>query len=677
MKSQNFGQSKVANVRYRFRLFLPALLTLLLMRPEAAQGLTIALTDVGDTPMTVEQFNAFERAAQRWEDRFWDPVTVNIDVAFESFDGTDWDGALGLASSARTTHSFSTVRAAMLAKAYRGAEEDAIDLLPLSSVDILDTNGDRAEDDVTMTTANAKALGLGTGTDTTYADLPDGVDARIRFNTEFDWDYDPNDGIRWNRHDFVGVAAHEIGHALGFISVTDVQDRNPDHTLHLSTLDLFRFSETGAAHDLETERREVTCGPAEYYDTVLNNVPFSHGVMCTGDPHCGGGTGHCQGSHWSDDQGHLMDPSVSQGTEVAIHASDAHALDYIGWNPPLMIPINPNRFYRVVLLGWFWLDELPDLPDFGGDFDPFPPPPPWKMIEVPKPVTLGLRAGFDLGMEGARRRSGLGYATFKPDKPVQPKIVRSVPPSKGQWEYLDPPGEPATNIPANLSEVFIQSDLVGVPFVFRSTCGENGCPFDPGMGDYGGYRVPGFIDGEGDQVTGDVDAQITMMLLASDKTGAPDPNSHNLFQSAHGHSDGNITVYDAMAIGVDCYPSCRDDYNEWVVAGKPNCWCYPRQCHGDADGMPSGSEKTGYYFVGVADLNTLISAWLVKEPPLGPGIDSVPDGICADFAHDQGGSAKTGYYRVGPTDLNILITNWLQKEPPSGRGVKPDCLDCP
>jgi hypothetical protein len=114
-----------------------------------------------------------------------------------------------------------------------------------------------------------------------------------------------------------------------------------------------------------------------------------------------------------------------------------------------------------------------------------------------------------------------------------------------------------------------------------------------------------------------------------------------------------------------------------MAAGKPDCWCNPRQCHGDVDGAVGGSSKAGYYYVGPADLNVLIASWLLKEPPHGPGIGSAGNGICADFAHDEGGSAKSGYYRVGPSDLNILIANWLKKEPPHGRGVSPDCLDCP
>jgi hypothetical protein len=126
-----------------------------------------------------------------------------------------------------------------------------------------------------------------------------------------------------------------------------------------------------------------------------------------------------------------------------------------------------------------------------------------------------------------------------------------------------------------------------------------------------------------------------------------------------------------------CFPACHPDHDQWVEVGKPDCWCYPRQCHGDADGASGGSTKSGVYYVGPADLNLLVSSWLVKEPPHGAGITSVPDGICADFAHDMGGSTKSGLYRVGPTDLNILISDWLNKEPPHGLGIEPDCLDCP
>ncbi|UCG58190.1 MAG: hypothetical protein JSU70_01535 [Phycisphaerales bacterium] len=142
--------------------------------------------------------------------------------------------------------------------------------------------------------------------------------------------------------------------------------------------------------------------------------------------------------------------------------------------------------------------------------------------------------------------------------------------------------------------------------------------------------------------------------------------------------DENLIDLSSFAVPTGlCLPSCHPDYSEWLAVGMPDCWCYPRQCHGDADGLRAGIEKAGYYYVGPCDLETLLAAWLVKEPPHGPGIASVPSGICADAAHNQSGSPKTGVYRVGPSDLNVFISNWLVREPPHGPGIEADCLDCP
>jgi len=134
------------------------------------------------------------------------------------------------------------------------------------------------------------------------------------------------------------------------------------------------------------------------------------------------------------------------------------------------------------------------------------------------------------------------------------------------------------------------------------------------------------------------------------------------------------TAISIASVGMedDLLPPTHPDYDEWVAVGKPACWAYPRQCHGDADGRKEVSE-TGASYVGPQDLNLLVAAWEVKEPPFGPGIASIQNGICADFAHDQDGSAVTGYFRVGVTDLNILVANWLVKEAPNGPGVAADC----
>lgn len=137
----------------------------------------------------------------------------------------------------------------------------------------------------------------------------------------------------------------------------------------------------------------------------------------------------------------------------------------------------------------------------------------------------------------------------------------------------------------------------------------------------------------------------------------------------------DLTQAIEVAIGgaADLLAPSHPDYAEWVAVGKPECWAYPRQCHGDADGLMGGNDKTGFYYVGTADLNVLIAAWQVLEPPDGPGIASIENGICADFARGQDGNPKSGFYRVGTSDLNRLVENWLVKEPPDGPGVPGDC----
>lgn len=127
----------------------------------------------------------------------------------------------------------------------------------------------------------------------------------------------------------------------------------------------------------------------------------------------------------------------------------------------------------------------------------------------------------------------------------------------------------------------------------------------------------------------------------------------------------------ALVIQGECYAG-RPDYSQWIDAGKNECWCYPRQCHGDADGYKNLLGKTGYYYVGAADLNILQSAWQVKNSPKGPGVSGNQG--CADFTRTKHGDYKNGYYRVGASDLNLLVYYWQVKESPFGPGVPPNCL---
>ncbi|MFA5292520.1 MAG: hypothetical protein WC496_05740 [Phycisphaerae bacterium] len=134
---------------------------------------------------------------------------------------------------------------------------------------------------------------------------------------------------------------------------------------------------------------------------------------------------------------------------------------------------------------------------------------------------------------------------------------------------------------------------------------------------------------------------------------------------------GDSAASATWSFKTECYGN-QANYAEWVDAGKPNCWCYPRQCHGDADGLKAGNTITGYYYVSQTDLNVLISAWQVKNSPKGPGLTGVQG--CADFDHVKAGNTITGYYRVSQTDLNILISYWQVKESPKGTGTPANCV---
>jgi len=139
--------------------------------------------------------------------------------------------------------------------------------------------------------------------------------------------------------------------------------------------------------------------------------------------------------------------------------------------------------------------------------------------------------------------------------------------------------------------------------------------------------------------------------------------------------DGLTTIDDSGLVNQtlkfvnEAIKSTAPFYNDWVTYGKPACWAFQRQCNGDATGTQEGNAVTGYKWVFNGDLNVLLTAYNVAEAPKGPGIDSIPNGICADFDHAREGNAVTGYKRVFNADLNILLANYNVAEAPKGAGV--------
>lgn len=106
----------------------------------------------------------------------------------------------------------------------------------------------------------------------------------------------------------------------------------------------------------------------------------------------------------------------------------------------------------------------------------------------------------------------------------------------------------------------------------------------------------------------------------------------------------------------ECLKDTAPGYATWVAFGKPDCWCYAKQCKGDANGKALLNKA-----VNITDLNILKAAYNKTVTELQTVLVGDVPGICADFNH-VGLLGK----QVNITDLNTLKINY------NNLGV-PDC----
>ncbi len=316
----------------------------LMLASGASQALSFNFSFVAGTSTAAQQ--GFIDAGARWSALFSDAVTLDMTV------GTS---ALGTSILAETGSrdlfvSYSTLKTALNNDRTTAADNTAVANLPAgSSFGVLinrttdNPNGSGSatpfvssgSTTVNLTTANAKALGLAVGTGSVGA-CTGTCDASIVFSNSFSFDYNPNDGIAAGQYDFVGIATHEIGHALGFISGADIIDGNaglfPASTLRQYTtpLDLFRYStlsKQSGVNDLTADTR------AKYF-SIDGGTTVGAGFS-TGSTF---GDGQ-QASHWKDNLGlGIMDPTAATGELLQIGANDKLAMDAIGWNLITAVP---------------------------------------------------------------------------------------------------------------------------------------------------------------------------------------------------------------------------------------------------------------------------------------------------------------------------------------------------
>lgn len=291
----------------------------------------------------------FKAAANYWEWLFSDQITVNLNISFASLD----PNVIGQTGSNRAVYLYQDVANAMIndvtsvadvfaansltcedqgvgacARSFLDSEVDGTD----GAVAGLDNDGSGDNFALALTQANAKALGFNADSwGGAFADS----DGSVTFSSNFAFDFDRTDGIDSDKMDFIGVAIHEIGHALGFTSGVDTYDvvyysgRNNGLDLDpyaiSNSLDLFRYSEDSLAAGAGV--LDWRPGADSYFSidggqTAL--APFSTGRY--------GGDGR-QASHFKDNLGiGIMDPTFAFGEYGHISDLDKVAFDAIGWD---------------------------------------------------------------------------------------------------------------------------------------------------------------------------------------------------------------------------------------------------------------------------------------------------------------------------------------------------------
>lgn len=293
--------------------------------------------------MPQEVIDGFVRAGDLWEELLNDDITIRLSIGWERLPPT----VLGSTGSNRVEVTYTEFVNALGTQTPQSADDTsanqslpavpAFQMLlnrtsdhptsPGSEHPFLDDTNSDNNTTVRLTRANAKALGLLDAAATES-------DASITFSSEFNWDFEPDDGIDANHFNFVFVAAHEIGHMLGFTSGVDILDINSpphggpfssDQFTFVSSIDIFRFSTNSVAEGAGT------------IDWTADNRPkffaIDGGATNLGEYSRGRNFGDGQqASHWRDNQGlGLMDPTVAPGEISLITDLDGQLFDVIGY----------------------------------------------------------------------------------------------------------------------------------------------------------------------------------------------------------------------------------------------------------------------------------------------------------------------------------------------------------
>jgi len=181
----------------------------------------------------------------------------------------------------------------------------------------------------------------------------------------------------------------------------------------------------------------------------------------------------------------------------------------------------------------------------------------------------------------------------------------------------------ATNLPLTQTIAFVVCPIPPASITYPAADGNNGR-----------YQIswPAAANATGYILQRSADGGVTWTTIytGSATTVCDDVNAgsytYQVCSTAASCSNSAFTTGSSPCAVVLCFPTSEPNMTTWKNLGKPRCWCYQRQCLGDATGTSEGTSRTGYNRVGTPDLNIFLKSWQVLEPPKGSGIGTCPAG---------------------------------------------------
>ncbi|MEM8806617.1 MAG: NF038122 family metalloprotease, partial [Cyanobacteria bacterium P01_G01_bin.38] len=277
-----------------------------------------------DPGVSLEQRVGFELAAAIWSTYLTDDVTINLQIS--AVTNLDNGQAVGGAIPIFHEQNYGVFQAYVAQDGTSEEDNQANQLLQDgNTVDVM-IDGELVDGntEIMLTSAQAKALGMtdalvledGSTWDRDLVD-PNALDGYILINNSYDWSYDfiRESDAPAGTLDFLTMALHEIGHALGFVSgldgLLDVFELHSGETRvdGFTALDMFRHTfDSQAIDNPDGNVADLTLGANAHFsldgETAL--ATFS-----TGQDTTAGGDGY-QASHWERFQQAvgIMDPTL-------------------------------------------------------------------------------------------------------------------------------------------------------------------------------------------------------------------------------------------------------------------------------------------------------------------------------------------------------------------------------